>query len=150
MNITLREARSEDCARLLDLVRELAAFERAPHEVTITLEAFRETGFGPAPVWKAFVAEAEDGSIPGFALYYLRFSTWKGIRMYLEDILVTASMRSQGIGSMLMDRCILEARTKGYDAIVWQVLNWNQDAIRFYERFGARMDDQWLNATLML
>ena len=150
MKIQLREARSGDCPRLLELVRELAAFERAPEQVTVSLEAFRDAGFGPRPVWKAFVAETEEGFIAGFALYYVRFSTWKGCRMYLEDILVTESMRGSGIGRMLMERCILEAREQGFDAVVWQVLDWNRDAIRFYERFGARLDGQWLNATLPL
>lgn len=150
MNLQLREARSEDCPRLLELVRELAAFERAPDEVTVSLEAFREAGFGPRAVWKAFVAVTEEGFIPGFALYYVRFSTWKGCRMYLEDIVVTEAMRNQGIGRMLLERCIREAREQGFDALVWQVLDWNRDAIRFYQRFGARLDGQWLNATLSL
>ena len=88
MNIEIRRARKGDCKRLLELIKELAVFERAPKEVTVTLKHFAESGFGPKPVWWAFVAEV-DGVIQGFALYYIRFSTWKGQRLYLEDFLLT-------------------------------------------------------------
>ena len=98
--VKIRKAIAEDCPRMLELVNELAVYERAPDEVTVTLEHFMESGFGPSPVWWAFVAE-EDGIIKGFALYYMRFSTWKGQRMYLEDFLVTEKMRGKGIGKLL-------------------------------------------------
>jgi len=103
MNIDIRIAKKEDCPRLLELVNELAIFERAPEEVTVTLEEFENAGFGEKPVWKAFVAEA-DGIIAGFALYYIRYSTWKGCRMYLEDLIITENMRGKGIGKLLFDR----------------------------------------------
>ena len=85
MNIRIRKATKEDCPRILELVKELAVYEKAPKEVTVTLEHFEQSGFGYKPVWWAFVAEV-DGSIEGFALFYIRFSTWKGQRMYLEDL----------------------------------------------------------------
>jgi GNAT superfamily N-acetyltransferase len=97
MNITLRKAVREDCPRLLELVKELAVYERAPKEVTVTLEHFEKSGFGSRPVWWAIVAEV-DGRVEGFALYYIRFSTWKGQRMYLEDFIVTEKMRGKGLG----------------------------------------------------
>src|SRR5882762_8025041 len=97
--INIRIAKKEDCPRLLELVHELALFERAPEEVTVTLEEFEEAGFGGNPVWKAFVVEA-DGLIVGFALYYIRYSTWKGRRLYLEDLIVTESWRGKGIGKI--------------------------------------------------
>ena len=98
MSITIRRAVKEDCSRLLELIKELAAYERAPHEVTVTLEHFTESGFGKQPVWWAFVAE-EDSIIQGFALYYIRYSTWKGQAIYLEDIIVTESARGKALVS---------------------------------------------------
>src|SRR6185312_14621444 len=111
----------DDCLRLLELVQELATYERAPEEVTVTLDHFSESGFGKQPVWWAFVAEVDE-RIVGFALYYIRYSTWKGQAMYLEDILITNEMRGKGIGKLLMDRLIEEAKERGWNAMIWQVL----------------------------
>jgi len=147
MTIKIREAKKEDCPRLMELVNELAHFEKAPEEVTVTLQEFEEAGFGEKPVWKAFVAEA-DGFVVGFALYYIRYSTWKGCRMYLEDILVTESMRGKGIGKLLFDRLIHEANELGFTGMVWQVLDWNEPAINFYKKYGASVNAGWLNAAL--
>lgn len=147
LNITIRKAVKEDCPRMLELVRELAVYERAPDEVTVSLEHFIESGFGPNPVWWAFVAEVDD-LIVGFALYYIRYSTWKGQRMYLEDILVTEKWRGKGIGGLLMDALIADAKEKDFCGITWQVLNWNEPAIRFYERYKVRFDHEWVNAIL--
>ena len=146
-SINIRRAVKEDCARLLELVQELAEYERAPNEVTVTLEHFQESGFGKNPVWWAFVAEV-DGKVVGFALYYIRYSTWKGQRMYLEDILVTNEMRGKGIGKLLMDRLIEEAKEKGWNAIIWQVLEWNEPAINFYKKYNANFDPEWVNVTI--
>lgn len=132
---------------MMELVNELAVFERAPQEVTVTLEHFIESGFGHNPVWWAFVAEA-DGLIVGFALYYVRYSTWKGQRMYLEDILVTESWRRKGIGHKLMDALIIEAKQKNFSGIVWQVLDWNEPAIKFYERYKPNFDAEWVNVAI--
>jgi len=117
MEVTIRRAERPDCGRLLELVKELALYEKAPNEVTVSLEHFAESGFGPNPVWWAFVAET-DGFIVGFALYYIRYSTWKGQAMYLEDILVTESMRGKGIGKLLFDRLIIEAQEKSFKRMV--------------------------------
>lgn len=155
-DIIIRNARLEDCPRLLELVRELAVYEKAPDEVTVTLEHFTASGFGEKPVWWAFVAtvpqpgNSEERMIAGFALYYIRYSTWKGQTMYLEDILVTESLRGQGIGQRLFDRLLEEAREKGFKRVTWQVLDWNEPAINFYKRQGARLDPEWLNATIDL
>ncbi len=147
MKTTIRRAVAADCSRMLELVQELAAYENAAGEVTIDVEAFCQSGFGPNPVWWAFVAEVE-GHIVAFALYYIRFSTWKGERMYLEDIITTQAFRGKGIGAGLMEALIAEARLKNYSAICWQVLEWNKPAINFYKKYNARFDGEWLNVVM--
>lgn len=147
MGIQIRRAVKEDCPRLLELVKELALYEKAPQEVTVTAEHFEESGFGSNPVWWAFVAE-ENGVIQGFALYYIRYSTWKGQAMYLEDILVTEAARGKGIGKLLMDQLIIEAIEKGFSRIVWQVLEWNEPAINFYKKYNADFDAEWINCSI--
>ncbi len=147
MGMNIRRAVKEDCPRLMDLVRELAVYEKAPNEVTVSLAHFEESGFGKNPVWWAFVAETDDG-IQGFALYYIRYSTWKGQAMYLEDILVTEAARGKGIGKLLFDRLIVEAKEKGFDRMIWQVLEWNEPAINFYKKYNASFDGEWLNGSL--
>ncbi len=145
--VLIRRAVKEDCPQLLELVRELAVYEKAPHEVTVSLQHFEESGFGEKPVWWAFCAEVQ-GRVVAFALYYIRYSTWKGQAMYLEDILVTESMRGKGIGKMLFDRLIEEAKEKGFHRIAWQVLEWNEPAINFYKKYNAAFDAEWLNASI--
>jgi len=130
------------------LVTELAVYEKAPQEVTVTLSHFEESGFAENPVWWAFVAEA-DGNIEGFALYYIRYSTWKGQRMYLEDIIVTEKMRGKGLGKLLFDALIKEAKEKKFSGMVWQVLEWNETAINFYKKYyNANFDGQWINCSI--
>jgi GNAT superfamily N-acetyltransferase len=147
MSIQIRRAVNQDCTKLLELINELALYEKAPQEVTVTLEHFEESGFGKNPVWWAYVAQ-EDGIILGFALYYIRYSTWKGQRMYLEDILVTEKARGKGIGKLLMDQLIVEAKERKLNGIVWQVLEWNEPAINFYKKYNASFDTEWVNCSI--
>ncbi|MEZ4737790.1 MAG: GNAT family N-acetyltransferase [Flavobacteriales bacterium] len=149
MNVKIRKAEPRDVQRMLELVRELAVFEKEPEAVTVTLEHMQDAGFGPDPVWVGWVAENEQG-ILGIAICYERYSTWKGRRLYLEDIVVTEQARGQGIGEKLFRTCAKYAVEKNYAGMLWQVLDWNTDAVRFYERFGAAMDPQWLNGSLEL
>jgi GNAT superfamily N-acetyltransferase len=145
--MNIRIAKKEDCPRLLELVHELALFERAPEEVTVTLAEFEDAGFGSKPVWKAFVVETK-GLIVAFALYYVRFSTWKGCRIYLEDLIVTEDWRGKGIGKLLFDQLILEGRELGFNGMTWQVLDWNEPAINFYKKYEAAIEAGWLNGSL--
>ena len=153
MNIVIRRAVKEDCVRLMELVNELAVYEKAPDEVTVALEHFEESGFGEKPVWWAFVAEETDNTnksntILGFALYYIRYSTWKGQRMYLEDLVVTEAARGKGIGKLLFDALIQEAKEKNFSGIAWQVLDWNEPAINFYKKYNTTFDPEWINCSI--
>lgn len=146
-NVTIRKAEKKDCKRILELVKGLAEYEHAPNEVTILLSHFEESGFGIHPVWWAFVAETKAG-ICGFALYYIRFSTWKGQRMYLEDIYIEPEMRRKGIGDQLFNALIEEAHTKKLHGITWQALAWNEPALNFYKKYNAKFDNEWVNCSI--
>ena len=146
MKVELRVAEKRDCPRLLELINELARYEKAPEEVTVTLEEFVDAGFGLNKVWRAFVAEI-DQHIVGFALYYTRYSTWKGCRLYLEDFIVTEEQRGKGVGKLLFERVMQEARDKNFNGMVWQVLDWNEPAINFYNKYAAQIEEGWLNAS---
>ena len=143
----IRNAVNADCPAMMDLIRELAIFEKAPEQVTVSLSHFEESGFGEKPVWWAFVAEI-DGVIVAMALYYIRYSTWKGQRMYLEDIIVSEAYRGQGLGAALMEALIAEAKAKQFKGMIWQVLDWNEPAIQFYKKYQAHFDPEWINVSL--
>src|ERR1019366_5250428 len=134
MNIEIRKAEKKDCKRLMELIHQLAVYEKAPGEVTVTLDHFEESGFGQNPVWRAVVADVDE-IVQGFALYYIRYSTWKGQRMYLEDILVSQELRGKGVGKLLFDKLLEEAKGKKFAGVVWQVLDWNEPAINFYKKY---------------
>lgn len=137
----------QDLPRVLELVKELAEYERAPQEVTNTLAMMEKDGFGDQPIFGFFVA-VESGIIVGISLYYYRYSTWKGKRLYLEDIVVTESQRGKGIGKLLFDRTMQQALADDCTGMMWQVLEWNKPAINFYEKYGARLDAEWTNCHL--
>jgi GNAT superfamily N-acetyltransferase len=150
MEFKIRKAVSADCPDLMELIRELAIFEKAPGEVTVTLEHFMEAGFGKNPVWQALVAIDSNEKIVGLSLYYMRYSTWKGIRLYLEDLIVTESLRGQGLGKKLFDSTVEEAHRLKVGGMMWQVLDWNKPAIDFYNKYGADISSEWLNCSLRL
>lgn len=147
MQITIRKGTPEDVPQVFALVQELALYERAPEQVTNTPEMMLKDGFGPEPIFGLFVAEV-DGQIVGISLYYYRYSTWKGKRLYLEDLIVTESMRGYGLGKMLLDTTVQEAKDTNCTGVMWQVLDWNEPSIKFYERYGARLDGEWINCHL--
>ena len=132
---------------MMQLIKELAVYEKAPDQVTVTLDHFVTSGFGSNPVWWAIVAEV-NGVVQGFALYYIRYSTWKGQRMYLEDILVTEAARGKGLGTLLMDELMVIAKQKKFTGIVWQVLEWNEPAINFYKKYRTKFDAEWINCSV--
>jgi GNAT superfamily N-acetyltransferase len=143
----IREGIKQDLPRVLELVKELATFERAPQEVINTVEQMEKDGFGPNPVFGFYVCENASG-IVGLSLYYWRYSTWKGKRLYLEDIIVTEKERGQGIGKMLFDRTMQKALEENCTGMMWQVLDWNEPAITFYKKYGTSMSQEWVNCTL--
>jgi GNAT superfamily N-acetyltransferase len=143
----LRQGQEADLPRVLALIQELAAYERAPEAVTNTLEMMRHDGFGPAPIFGFFVLE-QDTDLVGLALYYTAYSTWKGRMLYLEDLVVTEAARRGGYGKLLFDAVVAEARRTGAQRLKWQVLDWNEPAIKFYQKLGAELDGEWLNGNL--
>jgi ribosomal protein S18 acetylase RimI-like enzyme len=146
----IRAATIQDCPAMMQLIQELALYEKAPEQVTVSMETLQRCGFGPAPVYWAYVAEDAAGSIVGFALCYVRYSTWKGPRCYLEDIIVTEAQRGNGYGKLLMDAVLVGAAEKQLTAVVWQVLDWNTPAIEFYKKYQASFDAEWVNCCIEL
>jgi len=142
--LKIRHATIEDVPLILQLVRELAEYEREPQAVVATEEDFRRDGFGPDPKFKVLIAEW-DGAPAGFALYCLHYSTWLGrAGIFLEDLFVKPEFRGNGIGKALMAEVAALASASQYYGVKWEVLDWNQPAIDFYERLGSEIRRSWL------
>ena len=138
----------DDLPQVHALIVELAEYEKAPQEVTNTVEDMHWDGFGENPIFKFFVAESEEDGIVGIALYYMAYSTWKGKMLFLEDLIVTERYRRSGIGKMLFDAVAREAKEVGAKRFRWQVLEWNEPAIAFYKKIGASLDGEWINCNM--
>ena len=142
MNIIIRKGEKKDLPGVLALIHELAEFEKAPDAVTNTVEAMENDGFGKNPVFGFHVAEV-DGKVVGIAIYFVKYSTWKGRGFYLDDLVVSEKYRSKGIGKKLFDEYVKEAKIADAKQLHWQVLDWNIRAINFYKKLNARIEPEW-------
>lgn len=148
MKIKVRKAQKKDMSSVLSLIKELATYEKAPKEVKITVKELEKDGFGQHKVFNCFVAQDKNNKIIGIALYYIKYSTWKGKCIYLDDIIVTESMRGQGIGKQLFEAVINVAKKRKVRKLEWQVLEWNKPAINFYKKYRTIFDNEWINCKL--
>jgi GNAT superfamily N-acetyltransferase len=155
MEVVIRKAEARDVPQMLALVRELATFEKEPEAVTVSEAAMLDAGFGERPVWWGWVAEVPaasgelaSGKLVGMAICYERYSTWRGRCLYLEDIIVTEHARGQRVGEKLFRTCASFCLEQGHHHMLWQVLDWNTEAMRFYVRLGATFDPKWLNGRM--
>ncbi len=143
----IRVGQKEDLSAVLGLVRELAAFENAPDEIEVTVEEMCAWAFGKEKTFDFFVCEIEQ-KIVGIAVYYYKYSTWKGRCLFLEDIIVTESERGKGYGKKLFAEVVMVAKKEKVRRMEWQVLEWNKDAIEFYKKYGSKFDGEWINCKL--
>ncbi|MEM6522551.1 MAG: GNAT family N-acetyltransferase [Bacteroidota bacterium] len=143
----IRKGVKTDLPRVLELIKELAEYEKGLDQVSNTVDMMEKDGFGDHPIFGFFVAEHE--KIIGISLYYFRYSTWKGKRLYLEDIIVTKKERGKGIGKLLFDATIDHGKESNCTGMTWQVLDWNTSAINFYEKYyKADLDGEWINCSI--
>jgi GNAT superfamily N-acetyltransferase len=142
MEYTIRAAQPEDMGQVFQLIQELAHYEKEPDAVEITEEDLVQHGFGDQKMFHCFVADTNDG-IAGIALVYPRYSTWKGPAVHLEDLIVSEKMRGSGLGTALLDEVVKYGHSLGVKRICWEVLDWNEPAIEFYEKKGAHVLRDW-------
>lgn len=147
MTFNIRKGVKADVPAAHKLIIELAIYEKEENQVTNSIEKMYDDGFGENPIYGFYVAENE-GVIVGMALYYFRYSTWKGKRLFLEDLIVTQEMRGKGLGELLLNKMVSEAKASNCTGLMWQVLDWNEPAINFYNKFGVRYDKGWYNVHL--
>ena len=147
LKMNIRKGQKEDMPAVLELISELAAFEKEPNAVVITVGDLERDGFGEQPLFHTFIAEINN-EIVGMALYYYRYSTWKGKTIHLEDLIVKEKMRGSGLGFALYSQIIAQGKIDGVRRIEWNVLDWNQPAIDFYEKSGAKILNDWLVAQM--
>ena len=143
----IRKGTKSDLPAILSLIKELAEYEKALDKVLITLKELENDGFGPHPLYWVLVVEIEN-QIVGIAFYYIRYSTWNGKSLYLEDFVIKDKFRRKGIGSMLFEETIKIAKEINVNCMDWQVLNWNTPAINFYKRYKADLKNDWINGKL--
>jgi len=145
--MNIRKGKIEDMSSVLELIKELATFEKEPNAVVVTVADLERDGFGGSPLFHTFIAE-ENNEIVGMALYYYRYSTWKGRTIHLEDLIVKEKMRGSGLGFELYTAVIAQGKYDGVRRIEWNVLDWNTPAIEFYEKSGAKVFKDWLVAQM--
>lgn len=146
--INIRKGTKTDLPQVLQLIKELAIYEKAEQEVIVTVNDLEKDGFGGQPLFYLFVAET-DHKIIGMALYYIKYSTWKGKCVFLEDLIVTEAYRKFGIGKKLFNEVVKAAKELKAERMEWQVLDWNEPAINFYKKFNANFDPEWINCKLV-
>lgn len=137
-----RLALKKDMPRVLELIQELAIYEKEPHAVEVTIDDLENDGFGTNPKFTCFVLELEN-NIEGIALVYPRYSTWKGEVLHLEDLIINEKFRGKGLGTILLDAVVKYGKEKGVRRICWEVLDWNESAIEFYQKKGANVMRDW-------
>lgn len=142
MTALIRKGTINDASAIFSLINELATFEKEPEAVEITIEDIQKDGFGEAPQFKVFVAEL-DNFVVGMALFYHRYSTWKGKTIHLEDLIVKQSYRGRGIGRLLYNEVLKYAKLNNLKRVEWSVLDWNIPAVAFYKNSGAQVFDDW-------
>lgn len=142
MSISVREAKKADMESVLKLINELAVYEKEPDAVEVTVADLEQHGFGMNPSFHCFVAE-KNHEVIGIALVYMRFSTWKGSVLHLEDLVVSQKMRGQGVGTILLNEVVKYGSQLGVKRVCWEVLDWNESAIVFYEQKGANVMRDW-------
>ena len=147
-HINIRKALATDMPAIHNLIKELAIYEKAEDEVATTPEELVKDGFGENPAFEAIVAENQESTIVGFALFFTAYSTWKGKSLYLEDFIVTEKQRKTGIGKLLFDRLFEIAKERKVKRFHWQVLDWNKTAIDFYKKYPTEFEDDWLNVKI--
>ena len=147
MNVNIRQATKEDLPAVVSLIKELAEYEKAAHEVKISVEELERDGFDKHPLFWIILAEAES-EIIGMSFYYIRYSTWTGKNLYLEDIVVKEQFRGNKVGKLLFEKTIEAAKEMKARQMIWQVLDWNEPAINFYKKFNAELDAEWVNGKL--
>jgi GNAT superfamily N-acetyltransferase len=145
--MNIRKGTIEDMSAVLELIKELATFEKEPNAVVVTVSELERDGFGENPLFYIFIAE-QNNEIVGMALYYYRYSTWKGRTIHLEDLIVKEKMRGSGLGFELYTAVIAQGKSDGVRRIEWNVLDWNTPAIEFYEKSGAKVLKDWLVAQM--
>jgi len=139
---TIRNAKKSDMSQVLTLIKELAIFEKEPDAVEVSVKDLQEDGFGTHPAFHCFVAEV-NSKIEGIALIYNRYSSWKGKILHLEDLIVSESMRGSGLGTALLDTVVKYGHDLGVKRINWEVIDWNENAITFYKKKGAKVLRDW-------
>lgn len=142
MSFSIRKAKKEDMSAVFQLIKDLAVFEKEPDAVEITVNDLERDGFGDTPQFECFVGEINH-TIEGIALFYHRYSTWKGRALHLEDLIVREDKRGLGLGTALLDEVVKYGRELGVKRINWEVLDWNEPAIIFYEKKGAKVMRDW-------